>query len=85
MNIPQLQKLLAPKDLDVYTVVIMARRELAKGNLDNAFAHLSVDGDKVRGLHPELYEAILDWDDQRRLKRMQELQAKAPPIENEGI
>lgn len=85
MDIPQLQKLLAPKDLDVYTVVVMARRELAKGNLNNAFCHLSVDGDKVRGMHPELYQAILDWDDQQRLKRLEALQAKAPPIEPEGI
>ena len=78
--IAHLTKLLAPKDLDVYTVVVMARRELAKGELDNAFCRLSVDQDKFRGMHPELGEAISNWDEQRRLKKIQALQAQAPEI-----
>lgn len=51
---------LARQDLSVYTVVRMAREDLACGNFDAAVARIAVDMDKIRMHSPELARLIAD-------------------------
>jgi len=60
MDIDRLKKLLLQPELQVYTVVVMAQRDLAKDNLRSAMNRLRVDADKFHD-QPELYQMILDY------------------------
>ena len=53
----ELLSLLTP-DLDIYTVVVMARRDLQADNFDSAISRLKVDADKLRMHSKPLYEFI---------------------------
>jgi len=54
----RLKALLSNPDLDIYTVVRMARKDLDAGDVIGALARLLVDADKIRALDAQLYEII---------------------------
>ncbi len=43
-----LESELGREDLQIYTVVVMARRDIGRGNVEAAIARLRVDADKLR-------------------------------------
>lgn len=49
---------LAREDLSIYTAVRMAREDVSAGRLDEAFARLRIDADKIRMHSRSLYELI---------------------------
>lgn len=49
---------LARDDLSIYTVVLMAREEVAVGHFDAAVARLRVDADKILMHSRALYDLI---------------------------
>lgn len=53
-----LSRELAREDLQVFSVVRMAARDMADGNVASAIARLRVDADKLRMHSTELYEFI---------------------------
>jgi hypothetical protein len=48
------------EDLNIYTVVVMARRDLDRGDFKSAINRLKIDADKIRIDNYELYEFIND-------------------------
>ena len=53
-----LRRELAREDLAIYTVVRMAREEVAVGHFDTAVARLRVDADKILMHSQPLYDLI---------------------------
>jgi hypothetical protein len=53
-----LRQELAREDLSIYTVVVMARKEVELGRIDEAIARLRVDADKILVHSRELYDLI---------------------------
>jgi hypothetical protein len=47
------------EELDVYTVVVMAREDLEKRDIKGALARLKVDADKLRTVNPKLYAIVI--------------------------
>ncbi|HCC22940.1 TPA: hypothetical protein DF272_02065 [Candidatus Falkowbacteria bacterium] len=66
--IQKMTELLAAPELDAYTAVVMARRELMRGKLEHAVSHLAVDLDKFHIYRRDIYnfghamsEQLMDW------------------------
>lgn len=57
-QLEQLNHEVRREDLQAYTAIRMARRELAAGNVDGALATLRVDADKIRSYSPDLYALV---------------------------
>jgi hypothetical protein len=53
---------LSSEDLQVYTVVVMGKRDLDSGNLHSCMLRLRVDSDKLRS-HEALYSLIMKYFD----------------------
>lgn len=56
----KLNELLTP-DLNIYTVVIMARRDLEENNIYSAISRLKIDLDKFRCTNIELYKTVIQY------------------------
>jgi len=62
MKISQLKDILFSTDeFDIYTVVVMAKRDIENGYIDSAISRLKVDIDKLRD-HKKLIDFINDYD-----------------------
>lgn len=57
-TIKQLQEMLKQEDIQIYTVVHMAVKDLEKGNIESAVSRLRIDADKIRMHSEPLYEYI---------------------------
>jgi hypothetical protein len=49
------------EDLEIYTVVVMAKLDLEKGNFESAIKRLKVDADKIRTHDMDLYNLIMSY------------------------
>jgi hypothetical protein len=56
-----LRRELAREDLEIYSAVHFARREIERDDPEAAIARLRVDADKIRMHSPELYAVVLRW------------------------
>lgn len=61
MSQDELMTHLQDPDLQCYTIVRMALRDLEEGNMNAAMARLSVDADKLRCYDSVLYQFVVDW------------------------
>jgi hypothetical protein len=59
VNNEELLIALSSPDLQCYTVVLMALKDLRKGNISGAVARLRVDADKIRSHDVALYNYII--------------------------
>jgi len=50
---------LLTEDLNIYTAVVMARKDLQNGDFESAISRLKIDADKFRINHANLYKFIL--------------------------
>jgi predicted negative regulator of RcsB-dependent stress response len=65
-QIENLKNELAREDLSGYTVVRMARKDVDKGNFDDAIIRLTIEQDKIRTLSGKLMDIIeFSKDDQK--------------------
>jgi hypothetical protein len=58
-------------ELDEYTVVVLARRDLARDDVSSAMSRLRVDCDKFVVAAPLLYKLVTNWHEERAAKDAQ--------------
>jgi len=61
LDITWLQERLANDELSIYTAVVLARRDLAAGQVSSAISRLRSEADKLRMHDKELAHALLDF------------------------
>ena len=73
-----LQEELSNPVLDDYTVAVLARRDLERGDEAGAMSRLRVDCDKFRMVTPVLCQLVMNWHEARAAASSQWTQ---PPAE----
>lgn len=60
VDVAALSRALTAPELQVYTVVVLARRDIAAGDVASALARLRTDADKLRAYDKNLYHMIME-------------------------
>jgi hypothetical protein len=54
------------KDLEIYTCVRMAKKDIENGNISSAISRMKVDADKIRQHSRFIYRVLMNYEEDKK-------------------